>query len=238
MRFRLKIRKVKGILYLLLKSTSYVVRNGFSGLERATMTRCRIISGKGNSISLNKSTLTDCSIKVYGKGNRIIVKDGTSLSCCTIYISGENNSLVIDKYCRINDCEFWLEDDCNEITLGAGCSIESGHLAATEGRSIDIGADCMMSNDIEIRTGDSHAIFDRESGCRINDAKDVLIGSHVWLCAHVRLLKGSNIADGIIIGNSALVSGACREPNSIYGGSPVKCLKTNINWTRERKSNM
>ena len=117
--------------------------------------------------------------------------------------------------------------------MGNGFTMVSGHVASTEGKTITIGNDCMFSNDIEIRNGDSHSIYDKECN-RINNAKDVSIGNHVWLTAQVRILKGSLIPDGCVIANSCILTSNLQTPNAIYGSMPVKLLKSNITWKRPR----
>lgn len=112
--------------------------------------------------------------------------------------------------------------------------MEGGHIASTEGESITIGNDCMFSGDIEIRNGDSHAILNAQTGERTNWTRPVTIGNHVWLTAHVRVLKGTTIADNCIIGNSAVATGLLNEPNTLYGGSPIRQLKKGVDWDRNR----
>lgn len=90
----------------------------------------------------------------------------------------------------------------------------------------------MFSNDIEIRNGDSHSIIDVNTKQRVNPAQSVYIGNHVWLTAHTRILKGSQIAHSCIIGNSSVVSGKLEVANAIYGGMPAILLKENRTWNR------
>ena len=92
----------------------------------------------------------------------------------------------------------------------------------------------MFSNDIEIRNGDSHAILDTGSNIRTNAARKVIIGNHVWLTAHCRVLKGSVIPDDCVIGNSAIVSGQLEKSHAIYAGHPIKIVKENKTWSRKR----
>ena len=69
--------------------------------------------------------------------------------------------------------------------------IENAHITVTEPNfKVKIGEDCMFAYDIDIRTGDSHSIIDKNSGKRINYAQDISIGNHVWLASHCRILKG------------------------------------------------
>ena len=90
----------------------------------------------------------------------------------------------------------------------------------------------MFSNDIEIRNGDSHSIIDKDTNKRVNYAQSVIIGNHVWLTAHTRVLKGSQIPHSCIIANSCVVSGKLENSNAIYGGIPANLLKENIDWNR------
>lgn len=85
---------------------------------------------------------------------------------------------------------FWLEeDDNNHIEIGANTTIESkAQLAACEGTKILIGDDCMFSHDIYVRTTDSHSIIDA-CGQRINEAKSIIIGHHVWVGMQCLILK-------------------------------------------------
>ena len=136
---------------------------------------------------------------------------------------------------KVSNCVFWLEDDGSKIEIGNYFSMESGHIASTEGGNIRIGDDCMFSNDVEIRNGDSHPILDMGTKRRINSAKNVVICNHVWLTAHVKILKGSYVPCDCIIGNSVIVTGVLAKSNSIYAGNPIHLIKENVNWERERK---
>lgn len=128
-----------------------------------------------------------------------------------------------------------MQHGTNEIIIGHDSTIEGGHLAATEGTKITVGDDCMFSSDIEIRTGDSHSIINTITDKRINPSADVLIGNHVWLTAHVRVMKGAVLPDNSIVGNSAIVTNKFDKGNSVYAGIPAKHIKDNINWDRYLK---
>lgn len=134
----------------------------------------------------------------------------------------------------VSNTSFVIEDDNGKISIGQGFTMEGGEIAATEGEAITIGEDCMFSNDVEIRNGDSHVILDKETGKRTNYAKPITIGNHVWLTAHVRVLKGSVIPDESIVGNSSVFSGKFDTPNAIYAGNPAKLVKAGITWNRFR----
>lgn len=178
--------------------------------------------------------LKKTSFNIRGKGSRIEIGKATQLHDCHITLYGTGCCVLIKEGGRLANTSLYLEDDLSSIKIGCKFSIESGHIASTEGQTIIIGDDCMFSNDIEIRNGDSHAIVDMENGLRTNKAQAVTIGNHVWLTTHCRVLKGSSIPDDCIIGNSAVVSGRLEKSHAIYGGSPLRILKENKTWDRSR----
>lgn len=53
-------------------------------------------------------------------------------------------------------------------------------------------------------TSDGHDIL--RDGKRINPAKSIYIGSHVWLADNVTILKGVDIGSGSIIGINSTVT--------------------------------
>ena len=112
-----------------------------------------------------------------------------------------------------------------------------GTISLMEGKSIRIGEDCMFSSHISISNGDFHTISMSNSEDRINEARDMIIGSHVGLCEGVRILKGCYIPNNCVIGSGSLVTKYLDKSCSIYVGNPAKCVKENICWSRERYSN-
>lgn len=136
---------------------------------------------------------------------------------------------------KVVNTVFYMEDDGSSITIGRDFTMEGGNISSTEGKSIIIGDDCMFSNDVEIQNDDSHPILDKETGKRTNNAALVTIGDHVWITAHVRILKGAIIPDRSIMGNSSVVSAKFKESNSVYAGIPARLVKSNIMWERDRQ---
>jgi acetyltransferase-like isoleucine patch superfamily enzyme len=189
---------------------------------------------KKNTIQYKGAFLKNNIFKIIGSNNSIIINNENRLNNCILFIHGNNCQIVIDEHCILTNLELWIEDDGGNIQIGFRTTAEGGHFAVTEGKKIEIGKDCMFSNKIDIRVGDSHAIFDIETGKRINEGRDVLIGNHVWIGSDSKILKGAKLNDGCIIGSGSIVTGNV-EKDSIYTGIPAKKVKENIRWTRERK---
>lgn len=119
------------------------------------------IDGNDNSVQIKNSTLINCAIRIKGNGNRLIIEEG----------------------CHIGKgCNFWLEGNNNTIVIGRNTSMNVFcHFNAQEHNTkILVGEDCMFSYQITVRTSDSHPIYNQE-GVRINPAKDVELGNHIWI---------------------------------------------------------
>ena len=122
------------------------------------------------------------------------------------------------------------------ITIGKNTSFTNDvHVNAQEDdMSIEIGENCMLSNHIIIRTSDSHPIYSLDSNQRINKAKPIKIGNHVWVGNKTILLKGTELSNESIVAAGSVVTKKFIENNIIVAGNPAKIIKTNINWSRER----
>lgn len=193
-----------------------------------------IIKGRiKNKIHIRGAFLKNTRIQIKGKNNVIQIAPENRLNNCLLHISGNNCEINIAEHCILSHLELWIEDDGCKISIGYRTTSEGGHIAATEGKYISIGEDCMFSHGIEIRNGDSHSIFDNISKQRTNPAQPIIIGDHVWLGADVKILKGVTIESRAIIATGAIVTNFVKG-NSIYAGIPAKKVKENIYWERER----
>ncbi|NYT76658.1 acyltransferase [Alcaligenaceae bacterium] len=192
------------------------------------------------------------------KGN-VIIFDGPAVDV-TINFKGSNNVLKVNSAARINFLEVAFDSDngaleigsCNimkkgllaHIRVGLDSSVKIGNnvtctsrcmISAVERSHITIGDECMISSSNEIKTDDSHPIFDVTTGKRINMPRDIAMGSHVWLARRAVVLGGATIGDGSVIGYGAIVKG--RIPNNcIAAGVPARVVKRNIAWERPHLS--
>lgn len=191
------------------------------------------------SVSCKGSILRNVKFVIKGENACVSIPSGTIMTDCEIRIYGDNCSVIIQRGPNsISNTVLWVEDDNSQIIVGSGFTMQGGQISATEGKRIEIGNNCMFSSGIDIRNGDSHGIFSLETGLRQNYAEDVKIGEHVWLAKDVTVLKGSTVANNIVIGNKSVVSGLLERENSIYSGIPARLIKENVVWDRYRVSNL
>lgn len=182
-----------------------------------------------------KGLVSRVKCKNIGEGNTIIIDAGASLTECVLFFKGNNNLLHIYSGCHLKRISFHFENDCSNIEIGKGTTMEPGCLlAAVEGKKIILGKDCMLSNDVQLRTTDSHAIFD-SNGQRTNPEADIIIGNHVWIGFQSLILKGVDIPDNCIVGARSMVTASLKaDKNDIIAGSPAGVLKKDHIWKRER----
>lgn len=193
---------------------------------------------KGNNnkiVGFNKSFISSTRIKIIGNNNYIEFGDTCYLKGCSIMVLGDNNHIILGDYFYGINAEFWIQDNNNSIEIGEKTSIGgTTQLAATEGKKITVGKNCMLASDISVRTGDSHSILARQDGERINPAEDVYIGDNVWVATKTTLLKGTRIPNGSIVGTGALVTKKFDKTNVLIVGSPAKIAKEDVEWIKER----
>ena len=140
--------------------------------------------------------------------------------------------LYIGDDCIVNNTSIILDNESSEIRIGNKTSIAKAQIVSLESYKIEIGEDCMLSYDIEIRNTDSHKIYDKNTNKRINEGNSINIGNHVWLGMRAIILKGVNIGDNSIVAAGSIVTKDVKA-NTIISGNPAKQIKENIYWTRE-----
>ncbi|VFQ42595.1 acyltransferase [Desulfoluna butyratoxydans] len=151
---------------------------------------------------------------------------------CFISIKGQNNRLIIGKGASV--CGTFLEingNDCS-IVIGANCRIgHNSYLSAREtGISITVGKNSSFSRNVKIMTSDGHNILQGDR--RINPARSIVIGDHVWIADGGVVLKGGSVGDHSIIGMNAMVTRAIGS-NKIAVGQPAVEVRDEVSWCEE-----
>ena len=188
-------------------------------------------------VKIAKSPLVTLDIYNLGNGNVFITGKDCIANKLRLEFRGNNNVVILGD-------NVTMKDDCRIMITGNNCAVEVGdntsfthHCqleAQEEATHIVIGEDCMFSNNILVRTNDSHYIYDNETGERTNLPGDVYIGDHVWLAAYTTVMKGVTIGEGSVVGYRSLVTKNIPS-KCVAAGTPAKVVKENIEWSREPK---
>ena len=187
-------------------------------------------SGKGNKIINQGGIRVNSRIQIKGNGNKVILKDNCMLLNTLIRISGNNNEVILGENSYVSGAELWVADNQCILSIGKKTFVgHHSHLACTEdGSRLIVGDDGMISSYVQIRTGDSHNIYDME-GNRINKAKSVIIGDHCWISEGAKVLKGVTLEGNNIVSTGAIITKSFGK-NTLIGGIPGKILKDNVSW--------
>lgn len=183
------------------------------------------------------------------KNNKIIAPE--NLQNCFVQFLGENNELIIDNDANLKNCSFEMRANGKvaikknvsfhgTIRVGYGCAVEIGnntsstnpvYVTVAESTKLIIGEDCMFATNNQIRTDDAHAIYDMQTGKRINPSKDIIIGNHVWVGYGAVVFGGAKLGDGSVVGAFSMVNKAFPN-NCVVAGTPAKIIKENVFWKR------
>lgn len=194
----------------------------------------------GNKFEIPKNL--DVTGFVHGKNNEIEIGNVELKSSLTLRIYGNNNHVKIDSiFCtkaidvRIGVSESLLSNNC-KIQLGKNFWSESNLqlLLYNHQNKLNVGDDCLFSNNITIRLGDRpHLIFDSETGEYIDNSQDgVIIGDHVWVGEKVYITKNVTIPKNCILAVNSVVTKRFQETNCVIAGNPAKVVKQNVQWIR------
>ena len=174
------------------------------------------------------------SIIIQGENNRIIIGKSCRIGALKIAIVGDSNSIIIDDKCSITEATVLMSTPANYRTLKIGRNTYIGRgtcfVLSSHKNTLEVGKDCMFSNDIILRTEDGHPIFDITSKELLNKGGKIVIGNHCWLGERCYITKNVILADNIIVGTCALVTKSFEENYIAIGGNPAKILKRNVSW--------
>jgi len=197
----------------------------------------RVIHGDNNTISYKSSILSSVVFNVRGNGNKIEIKAGCILNNVAFNILGNNHTIYIGKNCLCNKGgTITIVDNNCSLIIGEESTFNGVFsIALAESNSkIEIGRDCMFGDDIDILTSDFHSIIAQKSNQRINYAKNVAIGNHVWIGSHSILLKGTSVPENSVVSTGSVVTRPFKTKGIIIGGNPSMQLMAGITWSRER----
>ncbi|MCI8785726.1 MAG: acyltransferase [Eubacterium sp.] len=186
---------------------------------------------------IGRRILTGEIVKKEGSGgvwedvcdNRIYF-DETLPDQVQITLRGKENRVRFGKNIFVGKLQIIL-GNCGECVIGDHAKFIDTQINAAYA-SVRIGADCLFSSNVVIRTHDEHYIFDKDSLERLNRPLDVIIHPQVWVCENVRLLPGAYIGTGSVVGADAVTSGQFGE-HLILAGVPAKVIRENICWSKD-----
>lgn len=189
--------------------------------------------GAGHRLLTGNARMRGTSIEMVGRDSCIELGSDVRLFDCSIVLRGSGARLVIGAGTRLRSVRIVLEDRGSVLSIGAGTSMTGAFLQAKEGGRVELGEDCMVGGGAEIGNSDSHSLIDAVSGERLNPARDVVIGDHVWIGAGAWVTKGARIGARSVIASRSRVVGVLPE-GVVAAGSPAVVKREGVTWDRRR----
>lgn len=170
------------------------------------------------------------AIRIEGHDNVIEIQEGCSFSLSDVWISGNHNYLQFGTNSNLTHLSIRIPDHNRRFMWGADSSCQDVRCFVQE-KDLKIGTDCMFSDQIEIMTGDAHALLDKNTQTVLNNISgQITIGNHVWVGRRVFITKNAAIADGCIVGACAVVTKPFTQANCVIAGFPAKIVKQDATW--------
>jgi acetyltransferase-like isoleucine patch superfamily enzyme len=201
-----------------MKQLALALRNRLSPTNKYRIDRQATFRSRANILST--------TIRLEGV-SELVLEEGVRLRKAELFVRGTNNLLVLRKGSAFSG-RIELFGNNNVVTIGKETAINGALLVAHNGRKIEIGSGCLFSKGIELRTTDSHKIFDA-SGRRLNEDADIQVGDHVWLGDGVAVLKGVTIGAGSVVGMRSIVTKSL-PPESLAAGVPARVVRSAVSW--------
>ena len=192
---------------------------------------------RGNKIEVEGEFSCHVAIFMRGTNNRLTVKAGAKLTALTGAFDGDGGVLEIGANPATGPANWnFRVGEQSLITIGDNVTTTNMCvLSAVEGTRIEIGDGCMIAANCDVRADDGHAIYDVQTGVRINRSADIIVCNNVWLGFGTTVLSGVTIGAGTVVGAKSVVTRSL--PNNVIAvGSPAKVVRRNIAWERPHLS--
>lgn len=143
-----------------------------------------------------------------------------------VYLSSAMNSQYSFNLVIYNDSTFFIGREGN-MSSPININIQ-------ENQNVIIGAGVTISSGVNIRTADIYPIYDNKTKQRVNFAKSVFIGDHVWIGHQAYISRGVRVGSGAIIENNSFLPHNARVlSNSVVMGNPARTERTNVFYTND-----
>lgn len=174
--------------------------------------------------------LINSQINFKGKNNILICEENVCLWNSRIDFNLDNSILYLSS--NIHDYSVNISLHNNNVCFIGKNNFFNGQtiFVLSESKNIILGDDCFISYNVVFRVSDGHPIYNTNTKERMNYAKSIYAGDHIWFGQNAMIFKGSKIGSGAIIGAGSVVSNKTIESNTTYAGAPLKLIHNDTFW--------
>lgn len=142
-----------------------------------------------------------------------------------IKIFGLCHNVTVGFNCEFYDNSIFEFSENAKFSVGNYCVLSYGVVVSCR-KSISIGNFVQIGEYTSIRDN-THDYSNQGKPMKFNKdiSDDITIGNDVWIGKNCIILPGTKVGNGVVIGANSVVKGNL-ESNNIYGGNPLKKLKS------------
>ena len=200
------------VVLLILRRCFMYIRGNIAFIENKGL----LFIGKG-------VTLRGRNLIKFGRG--ISIDDGCFIDALSDEGVCFENYVSLGKRTVI-ECSGSLENLGKGFIVGNNVGLGRDCFYGCAG-GIKIGSDTIIGNYVSFHSEHHNSVFldipIRNQGV---SRKGISIGANCWIGAKATILDGVKLGDGCIVAAGAVVTAGVYKGNAIYGGVPVKLLKT------------
>ena len=193
----------------------------------------KVTNGEGNIVdrSITKFASGEIQFSPGSRGNVVHLGVGMQLNNVKIQIIGNDNRVIFGKN-SIMTGSIYVKGGGQVVSVGDYTTTAGLKIMCEEGCNVEIGRHCMISREIEVRTSDAHSVVDVITHKRLNQAKSVFIGDHVWIGMRCLFTKGASVGSDCVVGANSLVNKKIDGSGLVIAGVPASVLRRGITWNR------
>lgn len=197
------------------------------------------VDGENNDCQIGEKVQLTGWIK--GCRNRIVIDNALHECKLELRINGNNNTVVLRSPFAVKSLQIRVGNhvpaNSTILEIDEGFSIEgSGQFFLyNSGNKLAIGKNCMFSNNVTVRCGDSpHLLFDSQTGEYLDISEGVNVGDHVWVGERAYITKKVTIPSECVVAACSVVTRRFASQNCVIAGNPAKVVRENVQWIRNR----
>ena len=167
-------------------------------------------------------------------GQRPLAGVRLSLACdagdVTIALKGNHSQVEFQQQTSGHyDLRLWRR---SSVVIGRQTT-SNGTRIVCDQSEVEVGADCMFSDDVLLQAADQHPIIDLKTGQVINNRlRRMVLEDHVWVGRGASLMPDVRVGRGAIVGTGAVVTRDV-PPTSVVAGVPARVVRSDTTWSRQ-----
>lgn len=138
-----------------------------------------------------------------------------------------HEGVTIGKNCSIGPFCIFDVPPGGVLSIGDNVKITGGAVISAI-QSVEIGDDCLIAEWVSIRDAQHRYKIGEPIRLQGLDIGSIVLGRDVWVGRSSAVFMNSYLESGCVVGANSIVKGKRLAENSVYGGNPIRELKSRV----------